>query len=174
MIQLININKSFTLGGETIKALDNVNFKVEKGEFVSIIGPSGSGKSTLMNILGLLDVPDTGSYTLDGIEISKSSDSKLAEIRNNKIGFIFQSFNLLNKMTAIENIQLPMIYQGKSNDESQEKALILLEKVGLKGREKHLPTQLSGGQQQRVAIARAMACEPEIILADEPTRSVRF
>lgn len=169
MIELKNINKSFYLGGETIKALDNINFKVEKGEFVSIIGPSGSGKSTLMNILGLLDIPDSGTYTLDGVQISTASDNELAKIRNTKIGFIFQNFNLLSKMTAIENIQVPMIYQGKTNEESKEIAYNLLEKVGLKGREKHLPTQLSGGQQQRVAIARALSCNPEIILADEPT-----
>ena len=169
MIELKNINKSFYLGGETIKALDNINFKVEKGEFVSIIGPSGSGKSTLMNILGLLDIPDSGTYTLDGVQISTASDNELAKIRNTKIGFIFQNFNLLSKMTAIENIQVPMIYQGKTNEESKEIAYNLLEKVGLKGREKHLPTQLSGAQQQRVAIARALSCNPEIILADEPT-----
>ena len=169
MIELKNINKSFYLGGETIKALDNINFKVEKGEFVSIIGLSGSGKSTLMNILGLLDIPDSGTYTLDGVQISTASDNELAKIRNTKIGFIFQNFNLLSKMTAIENIQVPMIYQGKTNEESKEIAYNLLEKVGLKGREKHLPTQLSGGQQQRVAIARALSCNPEIILADEPT-----
>lgn len=174
MIELKNINKSFTLGGETIRALNNVNFKVNKGEFVSIIGPSGSGKSTLMNILGLLDSPSSGEYILDGIEIGKSSDNKLAEIRNKKIGFIFQSFNLLNKMTALENIQLPLIYLGKTNDEAKEIAYKLMKKVGLEGREKHLPTQLSGGQQQRVAIARALACNPEIILADEPTRCTRL
>ena len=169
MIDLKNINKSFYLGGETIKALDYINFKVEKGEFVSIIGPSGSGKSTLMNILGLLDIPDSGEYDLDGVNVSKAKENELAEIRNNKIGFIFQNFNLLGKMTAVENIQIPMIYQGKTNEESKKKAYELLEKVGLKGRENHLPSQLSGGQQQRVAIARALSCDPEIILADEPT-----
>jgi len=169
MINLKNINKSFYLGGETIKAIDNVSFKVEKGEYVSIIGPSGSGKSTLMNILGLLDVPDSGEYFLDGIDVSKAKENELAKIRNNKIGFIFQNFNLLGKMTAVENIQIPLIYQGKTNEESKKRAYELLEKVGLKGREEHLPNQLSGGQQQRVAIARALACNPEIILADEPT-----
>lgn len=169
MINLKNINKSFYLGGETIKALDNISFHVNKGEFVSIIGPSGSGKSTLMNILGLLDVPDSGEYTLDGTNVSKAKENELAIIRNNKIGFIFQNFNLLGKMTAVENIQIPLIYQGKTNEESKNKAYELLNRVGLKGREKHLPSQLSGGQQQRVAIARALACEPEIILADEPT-----
>lgn len=169
MINLKNINKSFYLGGETIKALDNVSFNVEKGEFVSIIGPSGSGKSTLMNILGLLDIPDSGGYFLDNVDVSKAKENELAKIRNSKIGFIFQNFNLLGKLTAIENIQIPLIYQGKSNEESKNKAYELLEKVGLKGRENHLPSQLSGGQQQRVAIARALSCEPEIILADEPT-----
>lgn len=122
-----------------------------------------------MNILGLLDTPDSGTYTLDGINVSKAKKNELAQIRNNKIGFIFQNFNLLGKMSAIENIQLPMIYQGKTNEESRKRAYELIEKVGLKGRENHLPNQLSGGQQQRVAIARALACKPEIILADEPT-----
>ena len=169
MIKLTDINKSFCLGGETIKALNHVYFNVEKGEFVSIIGPSGSGKSTLMNILGLLDVPDSGSYQLDGVEIKDTRDNELAKIRNTKIGFIFQNFNLLNKLTAVENIQVPLIYQGMTNEKSKKRAYELLEKVGLKGREEHLPLQLSGGQQQRVAIARALACRPEIILADEPT-----
>ena len=169
MIKLKNIKKTFTLGGESIKAIDDVTFNIKKGEFVSIIGPSGSGKSTLMNILGLLDVPDSGSYELDGIDVSKAKENELATIRNNKIGFIFQQFNLLGKMTALENVQIPLIYQGKSNDEAKQMSYQLLEKVGLKGRENHVPNQLSGGQQQRVAIARALACNPEIILADEPT-----
>ena len=169
MIELTNINKSFHLGDETIKALDDVNFKVDKGEFVSIIGPSGSGKSTLMNILGLLDTPDSGKYILDGIEVENAKDNELAKIRNSKIGFIFQNFNLLGKMTAVQNIQVPLIYKGVSNPDSKAKAYELLKKVGLEGRETHLPNQLSGGQQQRVAIARALACDPEIILADEPT-----
>ena len=169
MIELKNIKKTFTLGGESIKAIDDVTFRIEKGEFVSIIGPSGSGKSTLMNILGLLDVPDSGSYKLDGIDVSKAKENELATIRNNKIGFIFQQFNLLGKMTALENVEIPLIYQGKSNEEAKKIAQELLEKVGLKGRENHVPNQLSGGQQQRVAIARALACNPEIILADEPT-----
>ena len=169
MFELKKINKNFYLGEEIIRALDDVNFVVNKGEFVSIVGPSGSGKSTLRNILGLLDTPDSGTYTLDGINVSKARENELAQIRNNKIGFIFQNFNLLGKMSAIENIQLPMIYQGKTNEESRKRAYELIEKVGLKGRENHLPNQLSGGQQQRVAIARALACKPEIILADEPT-----
>ena len=169
MIELKEINKSFSVGDETIKALDNINLKIEKGDFVSIIGPSGSGKSKLMNILGLLDIPDSGEYLLDGIAIKQTKDNKLAEIRNRKIGFIFQNFNLLSKMNAIENVQLPLMYRGLSDKESRKIAYEYLEKVGLKGRENHLPTQLSGGQQQRVAIARAIAGNPEIILADEPT-----
>lgn len=169
MIKLHNINKEFILGDTKIKALDNINFEVKKKEFVSIIGPSGSGKSTLMNILGLLDSQDSGEYYLDNICINNSSDNVLAEIRNNKIGFIFQNFNLLQKMNAIENVQVPLMYKGMKNTTSKEIAYKFLEKVGLKGREKHLPSQLSGGQQQRVAIARALACNPEIILADEPT-----
>lgn len=169
MIELKNINKSFFMGEEEIKALDNINFSVKKGEFVSIIGPSGSGKSTLMNILGLLDVPDTGEYILDGLKINNLKDNKLAEIRNKKIGFIFQNFNLLQKLDAVQNVEVPLMYQGKTSKEARKIAYEYLEKVGLKGREKHLPTQLSGGQQQRVAIARALACKPEIILADEPT-----
>ncbi len=169
MIELKNTCKSFTLGGEEVKALDDVNFSVEKGEFVSIIGPSGSGKSTLMNILGLLDVADKGEYILDNITIKNASDNTMSEIRNKKIGFIFQNFNLLQKLNAIENIQVPLMYRGIKHENSKKIAYEYLEKVGLKGREKHLPTQLSGGQQQRVAIARALAGKPEIILADEPT-----
>ena len=169
MIELKNICKSFTLGGEEVKALDDVNFSVKKGEFVSIIGPSGSGKSTLMNILGLLDVADKGEYILDNITIKNASDNTLSEIRNKKIGFIFQNFNLLQKLNAIENIQVPLMYRGIKHETSKKIAYEYLEKVGLKGREKHLPTQLSGGQQQRVAIARALAGKPEIILADDPT-----
>ena len=169
MIKLENITKTFKMGEETIKALDNINFEVEQGEFVSIIGPSGSRKSTLMNILGLLDVPDSGKYILEDIEVNNASENKLANLRNNKIGFIFQNFNLLTKLKAFENIQVPLIYKGYTNEESKKIAYTLLEKVGLKGREEHLPTQLSGGQQQRVAIARALSCNPDIILADEPT-----
>ena len=169
MIKLVNIKKYFTLGEEQIKALDDVSLEVEKGDYLSIIGPSGSGKSTLMNILGLLDVPNDGDYFLDDVDTSDMNDSKLAKLRNKKIGFVFQSFNLLPKLTAWENVQVPLIYQGKSGAESKIIAYEYLEKVGLKGRENHLPRQLSGGQQQRVAIARALACSPEIILADEPT-----
>jgi len=169
MIELKNISKSYNLGEQELKVLDNINFKVQKGEFVSIIGPSGSGKSTMMNILGLLDVADKGEYLLDDISIKEANDSLLADIRNKKIGFIFQSFNLLPKMNALENVQVPLMYRGINKKESQKRAYEILEKVGLKGREKHMPSQLSGGQQQRVAIARALIGEPEIILADEPT-----
>lgn len=169
IIEIKELNKSFMLGEQEIKALDNVSFKVEKGEFVSVIGPSGSGKSTFMNILGLLDVSDSGEYILDGLPVESLSDNKLAEIRNKKIGFIFQNFNLLQKLQAFENVQVPLMYSGVGNKESCDLAYKYLEKVGLKGREKHLPTQLSGGQQQRVAIARALVNNPEIILADEPT-----
>ena len=169
MIELKNISKSYILGEQKLKVLDKINFKVEKGEFVSIIGPSGSGKSTMMNILGLLDVADSGEYLLDNKSIKEANDSILADIRNKKIGFIFQSFNLLPKMNALENVQVPLMYRGMNKKESQKKAYEILKKVGLKGREKHMPSQLSGGQQQRVAIARALIGEPEIILADEPT-----
>lgn len=169
MIVMKNVKKSYYMGEEEIKALDNINFCVEKGEFVSIVGPSGSGKSTLMNMLGLLDIPDSGEYMLDNINIASLSDNQLSIIRNKTIGFIFQSFNLLTKLNAIENVQVPLMYQGIPASQSKKIAYEYLEKVGLKGREKHLPAQLSGGQQQRVAIARALACNPEIILADEPT-----
>lgn len=164
-----HIKKTYQMGEEEIHALDDISFHVKTGEFVSIVGPSGSGKSTLMNMLGLLDVPDSGEYFLEDINILDLSDSELAEIRNKKIGFIFQGFNLLNKLNAIENVEVPLMYQGISGKKSKEKAKFYLEKVGLKGREKHLPSQLSGGQQQRVAIARALICNPDIILADEPT-----
>lgn len=169
MLDLKNIKKYFTMGDEQIKALDDISLQVEKGEYVSIIGPSGSGKSTLMNIVGLLDIPDSGEYLLDGVNIKEMSDGNLAKLRNQKIGFVFQNFNLLTKLTAWENVQVPLIYAGMSAKESKKIAYEYLKKVGLKGRENHLPKQLSGGQQQRVAIARALANKPEIILADEPT-----
>ena len=169
MIKLCNIKKYFTMGDEQIKALDDITLHVQKGEYLSIIGPSGSGKSTLMNILGLLDVPDEGEYLLDNIDTKNLTDNSLAKLRNQKIGFVFQNFNLLPKLTAWENVQVPLIYQGKTAKESKKIAYEYLEKVGLKGRENHLPKQLSGGQQQRVAIARALSCKPEILLADEPT-----
>ena len=168
MIKIKGLKKSFYMGEEEIKAIDNIDFFVKKGEYVSIIGPSGSGKSTLMNILGLLDTSDSGEYLLDGLNVSSLTDSEQAKIRNQKIGFVFQNFNLLSKLTAWENVAVPLIYRGISSKEFKKLAYEYLEKVGLKGREKHLPKQLSGGQQQRVAIARALVGKPEIILADEP------
>lgn len=169
MIKLKNVSKTYAMGEEKIHALDNITLDIKKGEFIAIVGPSGSGKSTLMNVLGLLDVPDEGEYTLNGIDIKNAEDNELAELRNEHIGFIFQSFNLLSKLNALENVQVPLIYKGVSGKKSNQLAYEYLEKVGLKGREKHLPSQLSGGQQQRVAIARALICNPEIVLADEPT-----
>ncbi len=169
MIELKNISKSYEIGEEKFKVLDNISFKVEKGEFVSIIGPSGSGKSTLMNIIGLLDVPDTGSYILDQKDVSTLNDSELAIIRNKKIGFVFQGFNLLPKLTSLENIEVPLMYKGINSNESKKIAKDFLKKVGLEEKEKNIPNQLSGGQQQRIAIARALVNSPEIILADEPT-----
>ena len=169
MIRLKQVEKTYEMGGEAIHALDQIDFEVRRGEFVAIVGPSGSGKSTLMNILGLLDVPDRGSYLLDGQDVGTLSDNRLASIRNEKIGFIFQSFNLLGKLTALENVKLPLSYAGVRAKDADARARKLLVQVGLEGRERHLPSQLSGGQQQRVAIARALACDPEIVLADEPT-----
>src|SRR6476646_8062999 len=169
MIQISNLMKSYQLGGETVHALNNVSLNIDKGEFLAIIGASGSGKSTLMNMLGCLDRPDSGEYHLDGKEIGKMNDNDLATIRNQKIGFIFQNFNLLTKLTALENVELPLIYSGVSAKDRREMALESLTKVGLKERAGHLPTQLSGGQQQRVAIARALVGNPSILLADEPT-----
>ncbi len=169
MIQLIDLTKSFQMGEETITAVNHVNLQVKKGEFISIVGPSGSGKSTLMNILGLLDTADSGTYLLDQEDVTTLSDDQQAVIRNAKIGFVFQSFHLLPRINALENVMVPLLYHGYSEKQAREKALFYLDKVNLLGREKHLPKQLSGGQQQRVAIARALSCDPEIILADEPT-----
>lgn len=169
MIDLKDIYKIYKLGDNEVHALDGVSLHIAKHEFVSIIGPSGSGKSTLMNILGCLDVPTTGQYLLDGKDISKKTDDELAEIRNNTIGFVFQGFNLLPKLNAIENVELPLIYQNVPARERHERAKKALASVGLEGRVDHRPTELSGGQQQRVAIARALVTNPPIILADEPT-----
>lgn len=169
MIQMKNISKTYRMGDTEVKALDNVTFNVEKGEFVAIVGPSGSGKSTLMNLLGCLDLPDCGEYYLDGIDINHSTSKELAHLRNQKIGFIFQNFNLLSKLNALENVEVPLMYRGMSGKESKKLAYEYLAKVGLQGRETHTPKQLSGGQQQRVAVARALACRPQMILADEPT-----
>jgi putative ABC transport system ATP-binding protein len=157
------------MGDNIVNALSNVDLHIKQHEFVAIVGPSGSGKSTLMNMLGCLDTPTSGTYQLDGVEVSKLKDDELAEIRNYKIGFIFQGFNLLQKLSAVENVELPLIYQGISAKERYKKAMAALESVGLGDRSHHKPTELSGGQQQRVAIARALASNPPIILADEPT-----
>lgn len=164
-----NICKSYLMGKNELKVLKNVTFNIERGEFVSIVGPSGSGKSTLMNIIGCLDVPTSGKYYLDGIDASEMASSEQADIRNRKIGFVFQSFNLLPKLTALENVMLPLIYRRVPEKEQKERALLALQKVGLGDRSLHRPNELSGGQQQRVAIARAIAGDPPIILADEPT-----
>jgi len=169
IVEIKNLNKEYTLGGETVKALDNVSFSINKGDFIAIIGPSGSGKSTLMNMIGCLDTPDSGEYFLDGQNVFQLKSKQLADVRNHKIGFIFQSFNLLTKQSAFENVELPLIYRGLNSKERKEVALTALQKVGLMERAGHKPTELSGGQQQRVAIARALAGNPPILLADEPT-----
>ncbi len=169
MIRTEVLTKYYKMGDSLVKALDGVSLHIPKESFVSIIGPSGSGKSTLMNLIGCLDTPTSGSYKLDGIEVSTLNDNKLAEIRNSKIGFVFQGFNLVSKLTALENVELPLIYAGCSAKERMEFAQDALEKVGLKDRMKHVPSELSGGQQQRVAIARALVGRPPLILADEPT-----
>ena len=169
MIQMRDIVKRYTLGGEVINALDHVSMDIKDGEYLSIIGPSGSGKSTLMNIIGCLDLPDEGSYQLNGKEITKYSQRQLARLRGEHIGFIFQGFNLLNRLDAIENVELPLIYQKIGVRERRARAKEALDLVGLGDRLKHRPNQLSGGQQQRVAIARALAARPQLILADEPT-----
>ena len=169
MIDMTDVVKRYTLGGETIYALDHVSLHVDEGEYVAVIGPSGSGKSTLMNIIGCLDLADSGSYVLNGKPIQKYRERQLAHIRNRQIGFIFQGFNLLPKLSAYENVELPMIYQGIRAGERRRLATEALERVGLGERMKHRPNQLSGGQQQRCAIARAIGVKPSLILADEPT-----
>ena len=169
MIEMHDVMKTYQIGSEAVHALNRANMHIKQGEFVSIIGPSGSGKSTLMNIIGCLDIADSGSYKLDGIPIEQYSENELAKVRNKKIGFVFQSFNLIPKLTAEENVELPLIYQGIKKPERMERVKKALERVGLTNRSYHYPTELSGGQQQRVAIARAIATEPSLILADEPT-----
>lgn len=169
MIAISNLSKIYTIGEESVHALDHASLHVKPGEFVSIIGPSGSGKSTLMNIIGCLDTADEGAYLLDGIPIEDYSENELARIRNKKIGFVFQSFNLISKLTAAENVELPLIYQGVKRQERMERVGQALERVKLLNRAHHYPTELSGGQQQRVAIARAVVTRPSLILADEPT-----
>lgn len=169
MISVKNLKKTHLLGGEEVHALDDVSLLIKEHEFVAIIGQSGSGKSTFMNMLGCLDRPDSGEITLDGTDILKCKEKELSVIRNNKIGFIFQQFHLLPKLSALENVELPLIYQGMPTKKRREKAVKALKAVGLEKRMNHKPNQLSGGQQQRVAIARALVGEPSLILADEPT-----
>ena len=169
LIEVRNLKKSYPLGDINLNILKGINVNIENGEFVAIMGPSGSGKSTFMNILGCLDKPSSGKYILDGVDIGRLSPDKLAEIRNRKIGFVFQGFNLLSRTSSIENVELPMIYAWVPAEERQARAKKALEKVGLRERMHHQPSQLSGGQQQRVAIARAIVNEAPIIFADEPT-----
>ncbi len=169
MITMESIIKHYRMGEETVKALDDVSLTIEDGEYVAIVGPSGSGKSTLMNIIGCLDIADSGAYALDGLPIGRYSEQQLANIRNRKIGFIFQGFNLLGKLTALENVELPLLYQRMGGRERRQRCMEALERVGLENRVHHRPSELSGGQQQRVAIARALAGSPALLLADEPT-----
>jgi putative ABC transport system ATP-binding protein len=169
IISIESISKIYQLGDNVVKALDNVSLKIFENDFISIMGPSGSGKSTLMNIIGCLDVPSKGTYKLDNIEIDKMTDSDLAKIRNQKIGFVFQTFNLLPKLDAVQNVEVPLIYSSLSKSERISKAKNALNSVGLGNRLDHKPNELSGGQRQRVAIARALVNSPSIILADEPT-----
>lgn len=169
LISMRNIVKEYRVGETRLRALDNVSLDIERGEFVAIVGQSGSGKSTLMNILGCLDVPDKGKYTLNGNDIFTEKEGRLSKIRNREIGFIFQSFNLITSLSAIENVELPLIYRGIKKNKRKHLAERALALVDLESRAKHLPGQLSGGQQQRVAIARAIASSPPLILADEPT-----
>lgn len=169
MIVFENVSKVYQFGDAQVHALDNASIRIEDGEFVSIIGPSGSGKSTMMNIIGCLDVADSGRYLLDGQPIEDYSETELAKIRSRKIGFIFQSFNLIGNLTAEENVELPMIYQKVPREERRERVEEALKRVKLEGRKKHRPNELSGGQQQRVDIARAIASRPSLFLADEPT-----
>ena len=169
MIRIENLHKSYPMGNRSLHVLKGLNFTVEEGELVAIMGSSGSGKSTLLNILGMLDNYDDGSYTLGDVLIKKMDETKAAKYRNKFLGFVFQSFNLINYKNALENVILPLYYQGVSRKEREEKALKYLDDVGLKEWANHLPTELSGGQKQRVAIARAMVGEPKVLLADEPT-----
>jgi putative ABC transport system ATP-binding protein len=169
LIQLEQICRTFRVGGEEVRALRDVSFSVAKGEWVAVVGQSGSGKSTLMNVLGCLDTPTAGRYLLNGKDVSRMADDALARVRNEEIGFIFQTFQLLPKETALANVELPLVYRGVRSRERRERAAAALEKVGLSNRVHHRPNELSGGQRQRVAIARALCAEPSMLLADEPT-----
>lgn len=169
MIELNNIYKLYEMGGETVTALDDITLTIQDGEFTSIMGPSGSGKSTLMNMTGLLDTFDRGEYILNDINIGEYSDKELAQIRNKQIGFVFQSFNLMPRLSVLQNVMLPLVYAGVSLSERKERATAALERVGLDDRLNHRPNEISGGQKQRVAIARAIVNDPAVILADEPT-----
>ena len=169
LIELKDVYKIYQMGEETVHALDGINLTVDQGEFVAIVGSSGSGKSTAMNIIGCLDVPTSGTYHLGGIDVSTMEDDQQAEIRNKMLGFIFQQYNLIPKLTVQENVELPLLYAGVSAEERRERAIQSLERVGLADKRKNLPSQLSGGQQQRASIARALAGDPAVILADEPT-----
>ena len=169
MIQIEDLTKTYVMGEETVTALDSVSLSIARGESIAIIGPSGSGKSTLMNILGGLDRPSRGRYRFEGDEVARFSDDQLADFRNRRIGFVFQSFQLLPRLSALQNVELPMVYAGAAPRARRERAAELLERVGLGSRMGHRPNQLSGGQQQRVAIARSLANQPDLLLADEPT-----
>lgn len=169
IIEVKNLARHFKVGSELIKAIKQIDLSIQQNEFVALMGQSGSGKSTLMNILGCLDTPTDGSYTLNNHKVSELKDNDLAEIRNKEIGFVFQTFNLLPRSTALENVMLPLVYAGISNEDREKRALIALDKVGLADRVNHRPNELSGGQRQRVAVARALVNNPSIILADEPT-----
>ena len=169
LIEFRDVCKHYKMGGETIAAADHISMGIQKGEFVAIVGQSGSGKSTCMNIIGCLDVPSSGTYLLDGRDVGQMDKNELAEIRNELLGFIFQQYNLLPKLTLLENVEVPMMYAGIPMAERHERARVALELVGLGGKLRHRPSQLSGGQQQRVSVARALVGEPAVILADEPT-----
>lgn len=169
ILKMTDLTKIYHMGGEELIALNKVNLRINQGEFVSILGPSGSGKSTLMNIIGCLDVPTSGSYDLSGQKVANLNEKELARIRNKEIGFIFQSFQLLPRLSTLQNVELPMVYAGVPAPERRRRAIEILERVGLGDKLPNLPTQLSGGQQQRVAIARSVVTEPSILLADEPT-----